>query len=186
MSNVGVIRTERLLLREWRETDREPWSALNADPAVREFFPSVLTRAQSDEAFDRMGGQLADRGWGLWAIDLDGHFVGFTGLAQPDFRPEREIGWRLAASAWGHGYATEAARAVLDFAFSELALPEVISFTTAANARSRSVMERIGMVRDPDGDFEHPAIEPGHPQRPHVLYRIRRSSLRGPSPQGER
>jgi RimJ/RimL family protein N-acetyltransferase len=168
------MRTERLLLREWREADRDPWAALNADPAVREFFPSVLTREQSDEAFDRISGQLADRGWGLWAVDLDGQFLGFTGLAQPDFRPEREIGWRFAASAWGHGYATEAALAVLHHAFTVLDLPEVVSFTTVANTRSRAVMERIGMVHDPDGDFEHPAIEPGHPQRRHVLYRIRR------------
>jgi len=169
-----VIQTERLVLREWREGDREPWAAMNADPVVREFFPTVLTRDESDEAFDRISAALASRGWGLWAVEHEGSFLGFTGLAQPDFRPEREIGWRLARSSWGHGYATEAARAVLDFAFTELDLPEVVSFTTVGNVRSRAVMERIGMVHEPENDFEHPAIEPGHPQRPHVLYRIRR------------
>ena len=166
------MRTERLLLREWRESDRDAWAALNADPAVREFFPTVLTRGQSDEAFDRISAQLDDRGWGLWAVDLDGEFLGFTGLAQPDFRPEREIGWRFAATAWGRGYATEAARAVLEFAFTELALPEVVSFTAVANVRSRAVMERIGMTRDESGDFDHPAVAEGHPLRRHVLYRI--------------
>ena len=168
------MRTERLALREWRESDRDAWAEMNADPAVREFFPTVLTREQSDEAFDRISGSLAERGWGLWAVALDDRFLGFTGLAQPDFRPEREIGWRFARSSWGHGYATEAARAVLEHAFTELDLPEVVSFTTVGNLRSRAVMERIGMVHEPENDFEHPAIEPGHPQRPHVLYRIRR------------
>ena len=168
------MRTERLVLREWRESDRDAWAALNADPAVREFFPTVLTREQSDEAFDRISGALAERGWGLWAVALDDRFLGFTGLAQPDFRPEREIGWRFAATAWGRGYATEAARAVLEFAYTELALPEVVSFTAVANVRSRAVMERIGMTCDESGDFDHPAVAEGHPLRRHVLYRITR------------
>ena len=168
------MRTERLVLRDWRESDRDAWAALNADPAVREFFPTVLTREQSDEAFERISGSLAERGWGLWAVALDDRFLGFTGLAQPDFRPEREIGWRFAVSAWGKGYATEAARAVLDFAFTELQLPEVVSFTAAGNVRSRAVMERLGMVRDPAEDFDHPAVAQGHPLRRHVLYRIAR------------
>jgi len=168
------MRTGRLVLREWRESDRDAWAALNADPAVREFFPTVLTREQSDEAFERISGSLAERGWGLWAVALDDRFLGFTGLAQPDFRPEREIGWRFAVSAWGKGYATEAARAVLDFAFTELQLPEVVSFTAAGNVRSRAVMERLGMVRDPAEDFDHPAVAQGHPLRRHVLYRIAR------------
>jgi len=169
-----MIRTERLVLRDWRESDREPWAAMNADPRVREFFPSVLSREESDAAFDRFSSALAERGWGLWAVDLDGEFLGFTGLANPHFHPGTEIGWRFAVSAWGHGYATEAARAVLEFAFTELDLPEVISFTTVANVRSRAVMERLGMVRDPAEDFDHPNIEAGHPQRPHVFYRIAR------------
>jgi len=168
------MRTERLVMREWRESDRDAWAEMNADPAVREFFPTVLTREQSDEAFDRISGALAERGWGLWAVSLDDRFLGFTGLAQPDFRPEREIGWRFAVSAWGKGYATEAARAVLDFAFTELDLPEVVSFTTTGNLRSRAVMERLGMTHDPAEDFDHPAVAEGHPLQRHVLYRIAR------------
>lgn len=169
-----MIETERLVLRQWQESDREPWAAMNADPRVREFFPSVLTREQSDEAFDRISSGLLERGWGLWAVDRDGEFLGFTGLAQPRFRDGTEIGWRFTASAWGHGYATEAARAALDYAFTSLKLPEVISFTTVSNVRSRAVMERLGMRHDPAEDFDHPDIEPGHPLRRHVLYRVTR------------
>ena len=166
------IQTERLLLRNWQDSDREPWAAMNADPRVREFFPSVLTREESDAAFDRLSSGLAERGWGLWAIEADGAFLGFTGLAVPGFRDGVEIGWRLAASAWGHGYATEAARAALDYGFTELGLPEILSFTAVQNLRSRAVMERIGMARDEAGDFEHPNVPVGSPVRAHVLYRI--------------
>lgn len=166
------IRTERLLLRPWQESDRGPWAAMNADPRVREFFPSLLSREESDAAFDRISSGLAERGWGLWAVEAEGAFVGFTGLAVPNFRDGVEIGWRLAASSWGRGYATEAARAVLDYGFTELALPEIISFTAVGNTRSRVVMERIGMTRDEAGDFEHPAVPVGSPVRSHVLYRL--------------
>jgi RimJ/RimL family protein N-acetyltransferase len=170
-----VIRTERLLLREWREEDRDPWAALNADPQVMEYFPATLDRAESDAAFDRIASTLAERGRGLWALDLDGAFIGFTGLAEPrfdaPFTPATEIGWRLARAAWGHGYATEAASAVLDHAFGALGLREVVSFTSVGNVRSRSVMERLGMTHDPADDFDHPGIEAGHPLRRHVLYR---------------
>jgi RimJ/RimL family protein N-acetyltransferase len=166
------IRTERLLLRDWQEGDREPWAAMNADPRVREFFPSVLTREESDASFDRMSAGLTERGWGLWAVEADGAFLGFTGLAVPGFRDGVEIGWRFATEAWGHGYATEAARAVLDYGFTELGLPEILSFTAVQNLRSRAVMERIGMARDEAGDFEHPNVPVGSPVRAHVLYRI--------------
>lgn len=172
------IRTERLLLRGWREPDREPWAALNADPAVREHFPSVLTRAESDAAFDRISSTLESRGWGLWAVDLDGRFLGFTGLSEATFEapftPAVEIGWRFARHAWGTGYATEAARAVLDHAFGELRLDEVVSFAATTNAPSMRVMERIGMTRDPTEDFDHPAVAPESPLRRHVLYRVHR------------
>jgi len=167
-----VIRTERLLLRQWQESDREPWAAMNADPRVREFFPSVLTREESDAAFDRISSGIDERGWGQWAVEADGEFLGFTGLAAPGFRDGVEIGWRFATSAWGHGYATEAARAAIDYGFEQLSLPEIISFTTVLNVRSRAVMERIGMIRDEDGDFEHPSVPVGDPVRKHVLYRI--------------
>jgi RimJ/RimL family protein N-acetyltransferase len=123
-----MITTRRLVLREWREADREPWAAMNADPVVREYFPGVLTRAESDESFDRFSAGLDSRGWGLWAVEHDGVFLGFTGLSKPSFREGTEIGWRLARHAWGQGFATEAARAVIDYGFSVLDLAEIISF----------------------------------------------------------
>lgn len=173
-----VITTERLLLRQWREEDRDAWADLNADPVVMEHFPSTHDRAASDAAFDRITAWIEQRGWGLWAVDRDGEFLGFTGLSVPrfdaHFTPATEIGWRLARHAWGHGYATEAATAALDYAFAVLELPEVVSFTPVTNVRSQRVMERIGMVHDPGDDFEHPNVEEGSPLRPHVLYRTRR------------
>ena len=175
-TTVTELRTERLLLRQWRDEDREPWADLNADPEVMRYFPSTQTRAETDAAFDRISAGLADRGWGLWAVDLDGEFLGFTGLAIPrfdaPFMPATEIGWRFARHAWGHGYATEAASAVLDHAFDALDLPEVVSFTTVDNAPSRRVMERIGMTHDPSDDFDHPSLDTDSPLRRHVLYRI--------------
>ncbi len=174
------IRTDRLVLREWRDTDREPWAALNADPEVMRYFPSTYDRQRSDAAFSAISTQLDDRGWGLWAVDHEGEFIGFTGLAVPRFAaaftPAVEIGWRLARHAWGHGFAREAARSVLTFAFEELELDEVVSFTSVVNERSRRVMEHIGMTHDVRDDFDHPDIEAGNPLRPHVLYRVGRSS----------
>ena len=168
-----MIRTERLVLRQWREADREPFAALNADPVVMEHFPATMPREASDAFVDFNMATIAERGWGFWAVEADGAFIGFVGLNEPRFRPGVEIGWRLARDAWGHGYATEAARAALAFAFDELELDEVISFTTVENRRSRRVMERIGMTYDPDGDFDHPNVT--DPRiRPHVLYRLAR------------
>lgn len=169
------IRTDRLVLREWREADRDPWAALNADPEVMRYFPSTYDRERSNTTFAAISAQLADRGWGLWALDHEGEFIGFTGLAVPrftaPFTPAVEVGWRLAREAWGHGFATEAAQSVLAYAFEELELDEVVSFTSAVNDRSRRVMERIGMTHDLRDDFEHPDIEAGNPLRQHVLYR---------------
>lgn len=171
-----MIRTARLVLREWREEDREPWAAMNADPEVMEFFPSTLVRAESDAAFDRFSTGVSERGWGLWAAEHEGAFIGFTGLspvgADLPFAPAIEVGWRLARSAWGNGFATEAARAALEFAFAQLAAAEVVSFTATGNMRSRAVMERIGMRRDPGDDFDHPRVPVGSPVRRHVLYRL--------------
>jgi RimJ/RimL family protein N-acetyltransferase len=180
MSPVG-LRTERLLLRQWRVEDREPFAALNADPIVMEHFPSTLTRAESDAFADRIEHDLTERGWGLWAVEVPGNqpFIGFVGLApvpfEAPFTPAVEIGWRLARAAWGAGYATEAARTVLTFALAELALDEVVSFTTVGNLRSQAVMQRIGLRRDPADDFEHPRLPVGSPLRCHVLYRIGRA-----------
>lgn len=174
------IRTERLLLRQWRASDREPFAALNADPRVMEHFPSVLTRAQSDAMAARIEDGLTARGWGLWAVEVVGvaPFVGFIGLATPrfdaPFTPATEVGWRLAAEHWGRGYATEGARAALRHAFEVLGLEEVVSFTVPANVRSRRVMERIGMTRDEADDFDHPGMAADSPLRRHVLYRSRR------------
>lgn len=174
------IRTSRLLLRAWRDEDLAPFAALNADPAVMEHFPAPLTRAESDALAAKIRDALARDGFGLWAVEVPGvaSFAGFVGLARPTFEapftPCVEVGWRLAASCWGRGYATEGARAALDVAFGELRLDEVLSFTSPANVRSRAVMERIGMTRSPADDFEHPRVPQGHPLRPHVLYRISR------------
>jgi RimJ/RimL family protein N-acetyltransferase len=178
---VPALTTSRLVLRGWRPEDLAPFAALNADEAVMEHFPTTLGRAASDLLVDNIHGHWLREGFGLWAVERreDATFLGFTGLSRPSFdasfMPAVEIGWRLAREAWGHGYATEAARAALVFAFERLALPEVVSFTVPANGRSRRVMERIGMTRDRSGDFEHPRLPSGHPLRPHVLYRLRLS-----------
>jgi RimJ/RimL family protein N-acetyltransferase len=172
---VSDLRTDRLLLRHWRESDLEPWAALNADPAVREHFPTVETREQSAESMALIAAALTERGWGLWALEVrdTGEFIGFTGLNPVRGLPFEgvEVGWRLARAAWGHGYAAEAARAALTYAFGVLELPEVVSFTSTTNVRSQAVMRRIGMTHDPADDFDHPRVPPG-PLRRHVLYRI--------------
>jgi RimJ/RimL family protein N-acetyltransferase len=171
------LRTERLLLRTWRESDLAPWAALNADPEVRAHFPGVLTRAQSDASAERFRAELAERGWGWWAVEVTGtgEFVGFAGLDPvDDGMPFTgiEAGWRLARAAWGHGYATEAARAVVTFGFDRLRLPEILAVTTAANLRSQAVMRRIGMTRDEADDFDDPNVPEG-PLRRNVVHRLR-------------
>ena len=168
-----MIRTERLLLRPWTDDDREPFAALNADPAVMEHFPSPLDLKDSDTLADRIAAGIEQRGWGLWALEAPDGFIGFTGLSIPtfeaDFLPAVEVGWRLARSAWGKGYASEAASAALRYGFEELVLEEVVSFTAKTNLRSARVMRRIGMVLV--GEFEHTVLPEGHRLRPHVLYR---------------
>lgn len=176
----GELRTERLLLRRWRADDRAPFAALNADPRVVELLPGPLSRADSDALASRIEAHFAARGFGLWAVEVPGEipFAGFVGLAVPAFEaaftPCVEVGWRLAAACWGRGYATEAARAALDFGFARLGLAEIVSFTVPANVRSRRVMERLGMTHDPADDFDHPALPAGHPLRRHALYRTAR------------
>ena len=179
-------RTERLVLRQWREDDREPFAAMNADPEVMRHFPSVLDRDASDAVLDRLRAAVEEQGWGLWAVERvdTGRLLGFTGLAVPrhplPFMPCVEVGWRLARSAWGHGFASEAAREALRVGFDELGLDEVVSFTPVGNTRSRAVMERLGMARDPADDFDHPALKVGDPLRSHVLYRLGRAWTEGP------
>ncbi|WP_431032785.1 GNAT family N-acetyltransferase [Streptomyces sp. P6-2-1] len=172
------LRTPRLLLRPWQESDLAPWAAMNADPEVREHLGEPLTRAQSDASVARFRAEFARRGYGWWAVEVraTGDFIGFAGLDRVDEGlpfTGVEIGWRLARAAWGHGYATEAARAVLAFGFGTLGLPEILAVTTATNVRSQAVMRRIGMTRDPHGDFDDPEAPEG-PLRPNVLYRVTR------------
>ena len=174
------IRTPRLLLRSWRETDLPAYAALNADAEVRRWFPGTLTRAESDAQAARLQAHIAAHGFGLWAVEVPGvqPFVGFVGLqhirfAAP-FTPAVEAGWRLARKHWGRGYATEAARAALAHGFGPLALPEVVAFAVPGNLASRRVMERIGMRHDPADDFDHPGMPEGTPLRRHVLYRAAR------------
>lgn len=176
------LRTERLLLRAWRDADRDPFAALNADPEVMAHFPSTLTRQQSDELVDSIESRFAANGWGFWAVEVraTGEFAGFVGLNP--LTPGRfpfpaagpEIGWRLARPHWGCGYAGEAATESLRYGFEILQVPEIVSFTATTNARSEAVMRRIGMHRDAAGDFDHPSLPEGHRLRRHVLYRLRR------------
>ncbi|WP_225793083.1 GNAT family N-acetyltransferase [Streptomyces aculeolatus] len=173
------LRTDRLVLRRWRDSDLEPWAALNADPDVREHLGDLLTRAESDASVARFQADLDRRGFGWWAVEVraTGEFVGFAGLDPvDDGMPFTgvEIGWRLARRAWGRGYATEAARAVLAYGFDTLGLAEILAVTTSANLRSQAVMRRIGMVRDPAGDFDDPAV-PAGPLRSNVVFRIVRA-----------
>ena len=174
------LRTERLLLRRWRREDREPFAAMNADPRVMEFFPALLSRAESDARVDRIEAHFKQHGFGLWAVEIAGGapFAGFIGLSIPSFEahftPCVEAGWRLAAEHWGRGYALEGARAALAFGFDSLELEQIVSYTATSNLRSRRVMGKIGMNHDPDGDFDHPLLPEGHPLRRHVFYRIGR------------
>jgi RimJ/RimL family protein N-acetyltransferase len=175
------LRTQRLLLRRWKRSDRAPFAEINADPRVVEFLPGPLAPDQSDALVDRIEAHFHEHGFGLWAVEIPGvcPLAGFIGLATPNFaahfNPSVEIGWRLGARHWGQGYATEGARAVVRFGLDTLRLNQIVSFTVPANLRSRRVMEKIGMTRDPTDDFDHPQLPVGHPFRRHVLYRITRS-----------
>jgi RimJ/RimL family protein N-acetyltransferase len=179
------LRTERLLLRRWLADDLEPYAALNADPAVREHFPSMLTRAESEAEIASFEERFDEHGYGLWAVEVPGvaSCIGFVGLNlttfDAPFSPAVEVGWRLAREYWGHGYASEGARAALRFGFDTAGVDEIVSFTTPSNVRSWTVMERIGMTHDPADDFEPPRVPVGDPLRLHVLYRISRTTSDG-------
>lgn len=184
MTTVITLRTDRLLLRPWRDSDRAPFAALNSDPKVMEHFPSVSTREESDAFAEAIVARMTAQGFGLWAVEVPGaaDFIGFIGLNPADAvlgRPVLEIGWRLAAEHWGHGYATEGARASLAHAFDALGRDEVVSFTTTGNRRSRHVMEKLGMTRRPEDDFDHPRVPTTWSGRRHVLYRITQGQWRG-------
>jgi RimJ/RimL family protein N-acetyltransferase len=171
------LRTERLLLRQWRDEDLDVWAAMNADPEVREFFPDLLTRERAAASLEYFRGRLAERGWGWWAVEVaaTGEFIGMAGLDPVDeglpFHGV-EAGWRLVRTAWGKGYATEAARAVLAYGFETLRLPEIVAIAAAGNVRSHAVMRRLGMTRHPAEDFDDPTAPIG-PLRRSVVYRIR-------------
>jgi len=172
-----VIETKRLILRQWREEDYEPFARLNADPKVMEYFPSVLTKNESDTLASTLKALISKRGWGFWVIEEKetGLFVGALGLHKPTeklpFLPCVEIGWRLAHEHWGKRYATEAGEEVLRYAFEVLEIEEVVSFTAVVNKRSSALMERLGMQNTYE-NFEHSALPKGHRLREHVLYKI--------------
>ncbi|MDB5798369.1 MAG: family acetyltransferase [Paucimonas sp.] len=179
MDSHAGLETPRLRLRQWRQSDRAPFAAMNANAKVMEFFPSTLDRQASDALADRCEAYIAQRGCGFWALELKqtGQFIGFTGLHVPTadlpFAPCVEVGWRLAHEYWGQGFASEAARAALRFGFLELGLPAIVSFTALANLRSRAVMQRLGMqLALPH--FDHPAVAAGSNLRAHCLYSLAR------------
>ena len=172
-----IIETDRLILRQWVDADKPGFAALNGDPETMRFFPKTLTADQSDELADKMRDSITEDGYGFMAVELKAsrEFIGTIGLARPHFQahftPCTEIGWRLHRDFWGKGYATEGARAMLNFAFEEVELSEIVAFTSPLNIPSIRVMQRLGMVSDPREDFDHPRVKPGHPLERHVLYR---------------
>lgn len=170
------IETPRLILRQWREADHEPFTQMNMDPDVMEFFPSVSNKETTLAQIERIYERIDQHGYGLFAVERkdNGQFIGFTGLSVPGFEsyftPCVEIGWRLNKANWNNGFATEAAKACLQFGFNTLKLKEIYSFTSVNNVRSENVMKKIGMTRE--GYFEHPLVEDGHILKKHVLYKI--------------
>lgn len=171
-----MIATDRLILRNWRASDLEPWAALNADAQVMEHFPALLSADEAAAMLAANQARITDNGWGLWAVERrgDGAFLGFTGLMplreSNPLAPGVEIGWRFARHAWGSGYASEAARAALAWGFERLGLPEIVAFTATGNLRSQAVMDRVGMARREDLDFDHPALPKGHVLERHVVW----------------
>lgn len=172
-----VICTQRLIFRQWRQSDRGPFAKMNADPQVMQYFPASLSREESDAVFGRIEQHFQEHGFGMYVVEIPGvtDFAGFIGLAVPrftaHFTPCVEIGWRLVAEHWGHGYATEGAAAVLEYGFQNLGLQEIVSFTSKINRRSQQVMERIGMALCEAEEFDHPSLPPDHRLTRHVLYR---------------
>lgn len=179
MTKIYTLESERLLLRPWCEEDFEPFAKMNSDPRVREYFPSLLTREESDISAGIAKEWIEKNGWGFWAVSVKdlADFIGFIGMQNvpfdAPFTPAVEIGWRLAFEHWDKGYATEGALAALKFGFETLKLNEIVAFTALENRRSRKVMEKIGMTHSSEDDFDHPKIPVGHPLRKQALYRTR-------------
>jgi RimJ/RimL family protein N-acetyltransferase len=183
---MAILETERLILRNWRKADREPFPQMNADRRVMEFMPATLSNSESDLLVDKIESHIQAHGFGLFAAELcaSQSFIGYIGLAIPSFRasftPGVEVGWRLSTAHWGKGLATEGARGMIPYAFGGLGLAEVVSFTVPANVRSRRVMEKLGMSHDPADDFDHPKLPEGHALRRQVLYRLKPSTALTP------
>jgi ribosomal-protein-alanine N-acetyltransferase len=181
---MATIETPRLLLRHWRDADIEPWVAMNLDPRVTEFFSSTYTRESAELTASLRRRELDELGYGWWVVEVRGAapFAGVVCLREVPFEahftPAREVGWRFAPEHWGNGYATESARGALAHAFAGLGWDEVVAMTAVLNVRSQRVMQRLGMTRDPNDDFDHPKVEEGSPLRRHILYRMRRSDSR--------
>jgi RimJ/RimL family protein N-acetyltransferase len=177
------VETDRLILRRWEKRDHEPFAALNADPEVMRYMTGMLSFQQSVSMIDRIDAEFDQVGFGLWAIELKetGEFAGWVGLHrvpfEAHFTPAVEVGWRLAREHWGNGYAPEGGRAALKFGFEEIGLDEIVSFTVPANLKSIAVMERLGMQRGADAEFQHPRLPDGHRLKPHVLYRLSRNHM---------
>jgi RimJ/RimL family protein N-acetyltransferase len=164
-----------VLLRQWRDDDREPYAAINADPEVMRYLGPLRSRVESDGFIDWASGLIAERGWGLWAVEVRGGppFIGVVGLNETSHPTNAvEVSWKLAREHWEHGYATEAAREALRFGFEQPGLDEIVSMTVPANTRSRRVMQRLGMTHDSDDDFDRPDMPPEFTR--HVLYRLRK------------
>jgi len=173
-----MMQTERLTLRRWQESDLAPLAALHGDPEVMRYFPKPLTRTESDAFVRRIEEKFDRQGFGVWAVELTAtqSFVGAVGLNIPSFQsaftPCVEVMWRLGREHWGRGYATEAAKACLQFGFHTAKLSEIVAWTVPHNVRSRAVMERLGMTRNPEEDFDHPDVDENSALRRHVLYRV--------------
>jgi RimJ/RimL family protein N-acetyltransferase len=182
------LRTRRTLLRHWKDSDLPWWAAMNADPEVRRHFASVSSTEEALGEAQRIRAAIDQRGWGMWALEIPGEFsfAGTVGLfvtaIDAAFVPCVELGWRLSTSAWGRGYAAEAAHAAADFGFEQLGLEELVAYTIPANQASLRVMASLGMQHDPGSDFDHPRLPPAHPMRPHVLYRLRRDAFNSNPP----
>jgi RimJ/RimL family protein N-acetyltransferase len=178
-----VLQTERLIMRTWRDTDIDPFTAICSDPAVMEFFPKLQARDECAASLERVNARIASDGFGFWALEHAGELLGFCGISRvtfdAHFTPAVEVGWRLRRDAWGHGFATEAARAAMAFGW-DLGLEQIVAFLVPSNRRSAAVAERIGMTRDLAGDFDHPNVPAGtisvggHDNRRHALYRSKR------------
>lgn len=178
MLSLPVVRTQRLILRPWDEKDLAPFAEMNADLKVMEFYPSILSREESDLLAEKIEKEFAERGYGFWAVEVPGvaSFIGYIGLnywnLEMKFAPCIDVGWRLSSSFWGKGYATEGAKASLEFGFEVLGLSEIVSMATIHNIRSHRVMERLGMKSDPAENFAHPKLPVEHPLSMRVLYRL--------------